>query len=614
MNTVAPGTKDNPLMQSNALPEVHQLRILATTDLHMHLTAHNFVTDQTTQNPGFSGVATLIKEARAEAEHLHAGCVLFDNGDLLQGTAMGDWLARHPVTKDHPAVACLHALEYDAIGVGNHDLDYGLPYLREVATRLSPPVIASNLSAPDLSPLTPAALIPCTLPASGKHKPQTLQIGVLSVLPQQTALWNQHLLEGVAVVEGAVESLRRAVPALRAQGADLVVLLAHMGLDKDTDGADTTLPLALVPGIDVIVTGHTHRRFPGQDHAQAEGVNIKDSTIAQVPAVMPGHAGSDLAVVDLAMMQDRAGGWRVAHHKSELRRNTPTTHPARCVLDATARVAHRLRTHLSEVAGESAHDLQNYFALVQPTPICALTAQAKARIARIGLKGMAEAALPLIIATSAHTAGGRDGPHNFLHIPKGPVLRRHLTGLNPFGNQVWALRITGAEVRGRLEHAARVFCQLRLDAPAQNLHNPQVPMFNYDTYFGLRYEIDPLKPVGQRISGLRHGKTPVTPEQQFVLITNQFRAAGGGGYPQMPSDRVILRSTERLEDGLREVFAAPEPAPWEVSPWRIAPSKPVSATLETSPDALQHLHQIAQLSPHVGPTTAEGFVQLRVTF
>lgn len=614
MNAAAPQTSE--IAQAHAPVAVGpcKLRILATTDLHMHLTARNFFTDKPAPTHGFAGVATLIENARAEASAQAAGCVLFDNGDLLQGTAMGEWLARAPVTAQHPAIACINALKYDAVGVGNHDLDYGMPYLRDVAAQMQAPMVASNLSAQDMGALTPAALIPCEIPAQPGTPAQTVTVGVLSVLPQQTSLWNHHLLEGVATIEVAFDSLTSAVPALRARGADVIVLLAHMGLEHSTNGDDTAVPLAQIPGIDAMIAGHTHRRFPGCDHAPAKGVNPKRSTVGGVPAAMPGHGGSDLAVLDLDLIRTAAGQWQVAQHSCKLRRNTAQTRPAPAVLVATQAAEGAVRDHLSEVVGQTPQDLQNFFALVQPTPICALTAKAEYHIARAGLKGMAEAALPIVVATAAHTTGGREGPHNFLHIPNGPVLRRHLSGLDPFGNRIWAIRITGRDLKARIEHAATVFAQLSLGAPSQALHNPEVPMFNFDTYFGLHYEIDPLQPAGQRIHNLRHGKTPVTNDQQFILITNQFRAAGGGGYAPQPADRVVMRSNQRLEDGLRAALRRPDAGLWHTPPWRVVPSKPVCATLETSPDALQHLHQIAQLSPHVGPTTAEGFVQLRLTF
>ena len=614
MNILAHRTNPHTDVEAPGAVATAKVRLLATTDLHMHLTAHNFVTDQTTQNPGLAGIATLIAQARSEAAAQNSGCVLMDNGDLLQGTAMGDWLAHRPVTADHPAIACLHALGYDAVGVGNHDLDYGVPYLRAVAARLDLPMVATNLTATDLSPLTPAALIPCALPATLQTPARVLQLGVLSVLPEQTALWNHHLLDGVATVASATRCLRAAIPGLRARGADLVIVLAHMGLGQDNEENDTALPLAQIPGIDAMITGHTHRRFPGRDHTDTGGVNSLASTVDKVPVIMPGHAGSDLAVLDLTLHQDAGGNWCVVHHDSQLRSNAAGTHPAPAVLAATASTHEALRSHLSSVAGQAPTDLHNYFALAIPTAICAVTAQAKARLVRDALKNRVEGALPLIIATSAHTAGGRDGPQNFLHIPKGPVLRRHLTGLDPYSNQIWALRITGAELKTRLEHAASGFATLVPGRAEQRLRDPTVPIFNFDTIFGVTYVIDPTQPRGRRIVSLLHDGAEVAPDQSFVLVTNQFRAAGGGGYARMPADRVLLRSPLPLCDALTAVLADPNNPLWDQTPWRIKPAQNVTATLLTSPNATRYLADIAHLSPQVGPLTEDGFAQLHLTF
>ncbi|MFC6582894.1 hypothetical protein [Sulfitobacter aestuariivivens] len=116
-----------------------QVRLLATTDIHLQLMGYNYIADRPTPRHGLAGLATLINTARAEAQKENQLCMLLDNGDLLQGCAMGDWLARRPVAADHPAIAAMNALNYDAIGIGNHDLDFGLDYLRRVARQMHAP-------------------------------------------------------------------------------------------------------------------------------------------------------------------------------------------------------------------------------------------------------------------------------------------------------------------------------------------------------------------------------------------------------------------------------------------------------------------------------------------
>ena len=209
-----------------------QLRVLATTDLHMQLRGFDYVTETPTHHAGLAGIATLIAQARAEARDLGVASVLLDNGDTLQGNALASWLAHQPVKPDHPIVSVMKTLAYDVIGVGNHDLDHGLPYLLEVAQCLKMPVVASNLSGPNLAPLLKNALLPCALPLSGDQKAETLTLGILSVLPEQTAIWNRPVLSGKAEVTPIISTLKTGIADLRAQGADVILVLAHMGIER----------------------------------------------------------------------------------------------------------------------------------------------------------------------------------------------------------------------------------------------------------------------------------------------------------------------------------------------------------------------------------------------
>ncbi len=472
------------------------LRLLATTDIHMQLLGHDYVAERKLDHHGLAGIATLIAQARAEARAEHRGCVLFDNGDMLQGSALGDWIAGQKVNAGHPVVQSLNHLRYDAIGVGNHDLDYGLDYLQQVAAKLDMPVICSNLTPREgLPDLRQSALIDCVLPSVRKGTPRALRLGVLSVLPAQTAVWNRHLLKGRADVDPALTALHLEVPKLRAAGADLVILLAHVGIGSPLSDAseDNALRLAEVPGIDAVITGHTHQRFPGAEHASRAGVDADSGTLAQLPAIMPGYAGSDLAVLDLTLTQRPDGTWQVVGHDSRLRRNRADTAPDPAIIAACTPAHSAVRNHLATPVGRTASTLHNYFSMAMPTATCALTARAKARVIRAAVAGTPDADLPLLAAVPAHTAGGRDGPDNYLFVPKGPMLRRHLTGLSPYANEIWALRVTGACLHNMLEQSALVFATLHPGRPDQSLTDPDVPAFNFDTIFGLTCRIDPTR-------------------------------------------------------------------------------------------------------------------------
>ncbi len=589
-----------------------QLRILATTDIHMQLVGHDYVSDRPMPHRGLAGLATLIAQARAQAKARNAGCILLDNGDMFQGNIIGELLASDPVTASHPIASCLNTLAYDAIGLGNHDLDFGMAYLRDIAAHLTMPLVSTNLDLNDDQFIQKSALIDCALPGQ-QGKDAALKVGVISVLPAKTEVWNRHVLADTAQITDPVPSLIAAIAHLKAQGAQVIVLLAHMGMGGgDPDQNENALTFAGLPGIDAVITGHTHQRFPGRDHQGLSGVDTSNATLAHRPAIMPGNGGSDLAVLDLTLTRTAKGEWAVADHACNLRSNTAAIPAEPKIQDLCMPAHHAVREILSERIGQTASALHNYFSLAMPTPTAALSARAKARVIRKALIGTADADTPLLASASAHTAGGRGGPDHYLCIPQGPVYRRHIAGLSPYANQICALRINGGELHGILERTAAVFRRLQRCAPDQLLIDNTIPAFNFDTVFGVTYQIDPTQSVGQRISDLQFQGRRVTANDHFILATNQFRAAGGGGIIQARPDSICLRSNINISDALIDALRHPSDAPWQhQTPWTFGiDGQPLQATLNTAPAAQQFLADMAHLSPIVAGTTADGFLRI----
>lgn len=591
------------------------LRILATTDIHMQLLGYDYVTDQPTATKGLAGIATLISEARAEAQAQNAGCILLDNGDMFQGSIIGEILAGTPVTQAHPLVASVNALRYDAIGLGNHDLDFGLTYLRDISAQLAMPLISTNLNLHAKSFIQNSALIDCRMPPE-EEKDGPLKAGIVSILPAKTAIWNRHVLDGQADIADPIPCLTAAIKDLRARGAQVIILLAHMGIGNgDPDQNDSALSFAEFPGVDAIVAGHTHRRFPGQDHEGRCGVDASNGTLAERPAIMPGNAGSDLAVLDLTLSKSATGLWQVTGHTSKLRSNNSTIATDPKIKAICLPAHHAARDILSERIGHTDIALHNYFSLAMPTQIAALTAHAKIRVVRRALAGTPDADTPVLASVAAHTAGGRGGPDHYLCIQKGSIFRRHIAGLSPYANQIWAVQITGATLRVWLESTASVFNTLAPGNADQPLLNTQIPAFNFDTVFGVTYKIDPTQPAGNRISMLRFEGRSIAPTDCFILATNQFRAAGGGGIPATDQNDIILRSSVSVADALVDVIAHPNPAPTQNNvPWSFECAAPqVQATLHTSPSALNCLDDAAHLKPKSLGLTPDGFAKLRLT-
>ena len=116
------------------------LRVIETTDLHQHLLPYDYYADRPLDGIGLAHAAHLIDAARAEA----ANALLFDNGDFLQGTPMGDLVAYEKGLREgdlHPVMAAMNALQFDAITLGNHEFNYGLDFLMKALTGAAFPVV-----------------------------------------------------------------------------------------------------------------------------------------------------------------------------------------------------------------------------------------------------------------------------------------------------------------------------------------------------------------------------------------------------------------------------------------------------------------------------------------
>ncbi|MBE7213125.1 MAG: metallophosphoesterase, partial [Gluconacetobacter diazotrophicus] len=301
-----------------------RLRLLETSDLHMFARDYDYYRDRQDDTVGLAKVATLVAAARAEAPN----SLLFDNGDILQGNPLGDYVAlKQPLPsreRVHPMFRAMNLLGYDAGTLGNHEFNYGLPFLDAALAGAEFPFVCANLKHVDGTDYLKPYVVLDRRVRDESGAEHVLRVGVLGLVTPQIMVWDQTHLAGKVQAPDIVDTARRYVPELR-ERCDLLVVLSHSGISgAPRRGGDenASLFLAEVPGIDVIFTGHEHRVFPGPFFAdQGAGVDAARGTLHGVPAVMPGFWGSHLGVIDLELRRDAAGArpWRVAGFHVEAR-------------------------------------------------------------------------------------------------------------------------------------------------------------------------------------------------------------------------------------------------------------------------------------------------------
>ena len=556
-----------------------KLRVLETTDLHMNLLSYDYYQDKSTDQYGLARTITLIKAARAEAPN----SLLFDNGDLLQGNPLGDWVAKVKPLKDgqiHPAYKVMNLLAYDAANIGNHDFNYGLDFLRRAMAGANFPYISANVYLDDKDKdtdqakhaFTPYLLLDRQF-KDAKGEAHAIKVGVIGLLPPQIMQWDRSNLVGRVVARDMVDVARKYVPEMRAKGAQLVIVIAHSGFEKGEVGTfaeNAVSRLAEVPGIDAILFGHAHAEFPGKAFASYPKVDVQRGTINGVAAVMPGRWGDHLGIVDFKL-DNASGSWKVVDSRSSIRpvfdrvaqHSLAAADPLveQAIADEHAQTLAYVR---AKVAFTSA-PIYSYFAQVSDDPSVQIVSNAQIAYVKRAIQGTDYEKYPVLSAASPFKSGGRQGPGNYTDIAAGPLAIKNVADLYVYPNTLKAMLLTGAEVKEWLEMSAGQFNQIDPHgAPQQVLINPAFPSFNFDTIDGVSYELDVTQPAkyavngtlvaagANRVKNLRFGGKAIEPDAKFIVATNNYRAFGGGNFPGLTAAKVVLDAPEENRQVLIE--------------------------------------------------------------
>lgn len=546
------------------------LTVLATTDVHGNVMDWDYFknapyAERSGESVGLARIATAIDQVRAAkgAE----STIVVDNGDALQGTPMTYlYGSKDPVTRSgltHPMAAAYNAIGYDAQVVGNHEFNYGLDLLRTYRSQLRFPLLGANVTdeQPGVLGLKPYTLV--NRHVAG-HKP--VKVGILGLTTPGSAIWDKANVNGRLRFGDMVTAAKRYVPEMRRKGADVVVVLSHSG-EGGTSSYGPELPpenvsdviAREVPGIDVVVAGHSHRDVP-----QKRIVN--EVTGREVLLTQPYRWAASVSQVDLRLVKER-GRWAVASSAaSSLRGKDLAPNPR--VVKAVQPYHDATVAYVNQVVARSSQELSAVESRYKDTPIIDFIQQVQTDEVRRGLAGTPQAALPVlsIAAPFSRTAV----------FPQGDVTIRDIAGLYIYDNTLEAVQLSGAQVKAYLEHSAGYFATV----PAGGTFDPATmtgaggtPDYNYDIVSGVAYDIDLSRPVGSRITGLRRPDgTPVADTDQFAVAVNNYRRSGGGNFPGISTAPVIYNQQKEIRQLLIDWPAAKgviDPADFFVPSWRL---------------------------------------------
>ena len=471
------------------------LTVLGTTDLHNNVFNWDYFkdvpySDAAGNKIGIAQAATLIKAVRAERGA--ANTLTIDSGDTIQGTPLAYYFAKvNPIseTVKHPMALAMNAVGYDAVALGNHEFNYGIPMLRTWEKQLDFPLLGANVhdAVTGRRAFTPYVL------KRVKTENGWLTVGLVGFVTPGCALWDRDNVEGKLDFNGIVEEARTVIPEMKAAGADVVIVSSHSGATPGSSYGDA-LPFAEnastqlaeeVPGIDAILVGHAHLEIP-------ERFVTNKATGRQVLLTEPLKWGMRVAVIDLQLAKDR-GQWTVTSaHSHLLDAKTVEADPA--VVSAVQAGHEATVKYVNQVIGTSTAPLSTATACWGDSAAIDAINYVQASTIKAELVNGPAAGLPVLSIAAAFSRS--------VDVKAGPLTIRDVAGLYIFDNTLLSIKVTGAQVKAYLEWSAQYFKPVSgTTARAQDVTNAVTalapngtPDYNYDVVYGLDapldYEID----------------------------------------------------------------------------------------------------------------------------
>lgn len=603
------------------------LRILETSDIHVNLMNYDYYQTKTDNKVGLVQTATLVNKAREEAKN----SVLFDDGDALQGTPLGDYVANkikdpnNPVDPSyvHPLYRLMNLMKYDVISLGNHEFNYGLDYLNKVIEKTDFPVINSNVyiddhdndDTNDKHYFEPYHIFEKEVEDESGQK-QKVKIGVIGFVPPQVMNWDKANLEGKVKAKDIVETAKKLVPKLKnEEHADIVVALAHSGVDKsgyNVDMENASYYLTEVPGVDAVLMGHSH-------------TEVKD-VFNGVPVVMPGVFGSNLGIIDMQLKKVN-GKWEVQKEQSkpQLRpivNDKGNVGPDQTLVNEIKDEHEKTIEYVNTPVGKTTAPINSYFSLVQDDPSVQLVTNAQKWYVEEELKKPEYEkfkGIPVLSAGAPFKAGGRNGATYYTDIPAGTLAIKNVADLYVYPNTLYAVKVSGAQVKEWLEMSAGQFNQIdSKKTEEQPLVNIGYPTYNFDVLDGLKYEIDVTQPAKydkdgkvvnettNRIVNMTYEGKPVADTQEFIVATNNYRGSSKT-FPGVSKGEVVYQS----QDETRQIIVkymqeTPVINPAADQNWAFKPiiADKLNTTFDSSPNAQKYIKKDGKIS-YVGPSENE---------
>ena len=506
--------------------------IVQTTDIHGMIFPYNFITDKE-EDTSMAHVYSYLKQLKNEGKTV----LLLDNGDSLQGQPTVYYYNFVAINEPHIWSEVLNYMDYDVIGVGNHDVEAGHSVYDKLAKELKAPLISANL-------IDEKTKEPYFKPYIIVEK-NGVKIAVLGLIePAIDRQLPKVLYEGLAA-EDMVESAKKWIKVIKdKEKPDMIIGLFHAGAnytdDKETYKNENASQLVAeqVDGFDIIFVGHDHQGWSGlgyDETSKQKTKEVKSPSGKIVPIYGGVNSARYIASVDVAMSYDKTNKtWDIKFNGNLLEPSQFEADKEFLEKFADARV--NIEKWVSRDIGNLNTKLVSDEAIFGDSYFLSLIHKLQFTIAEkeLGEKADISFAAPL----------SKDAVLN-----NGVIKVKDMFNLYPYENFFYVMKLTGKQIKDAMEYSyGRWFNTMnnindhliafKKDANGElifnnryNSYDTVTPSYNYESVAGLNYTVDVTKPNGEKviIESLSDG-TPFELDKEYKVAINSYRGSGGGGH------------------------------------------------------------------------------------
>lgn len=478
---------------------MEQLAFYVVSDIHGYIFPTNF-----SKRDQYLPMGLLLANHLIEKDQQHyAHHIKIDNGDFLQGSPFCNYLVSH-IKNSQPLVNFYNRMSFHFGTLGNHEFNYGLPYLKDTLNRLNYPVLCANIFE-NGELLTHQGIH--YFDVNGKT------IGVIGLTTQYIPHWEQPEHIQSLTFESAVTTLQRWLPEVRRQ-SDFVVVSYHGGFENDLETGDPTEAQTgenegyailehFCDDIDIFITGHQHRDIA--------------TLFNQTAVIQPGTRGRSIGKVVLNFNDD-------THERIASCSLLPVSDDDDFVINEDDRYLRSqledwLDTQIAELPNEMIVD-DAFDARVAPHPFINFL-----NYVLLAKSGADMACTALFDSATGFTK----------HVTMRDVINNY-----PFPNTFKVLRVSGADIKAAIERSAEYFDVIHEEITiSKDFMEPKPQHFNYDIFAGVSYTINAGQPRGQRVAHIQFNGEPLDFDKTYTICVNNYRSVGGGQYDMYTNAPVV---------------------------------------------------------------------------